>query len=72
MTKIMEDVLGVNPLRQYLVFTRVPETCWGLMGGIAIWDSKTRLWTVNGESASKHPSSGAPGPGLIRTCTPYH
>ncbi len=49
MTKIMEDVLGVNPLRQYLVFTRVPETCWGLMGGIAIWDSKTRLWTVNGE-----------------------
>ena len=20
-----------------------------LMGGIAIWDSKTRLWTVNGE-----------------------
>ena len=49
MTKIMEDVLGVNPLRQYRVFTRVPETCWGLMGGIAIWDSKTRLWTVNGE-----------------------
>lgn len=49
MTKILEDVLKVDPLRQYLVFTRVPETCWGLMGGIAIWDAKTRLWVVNGE-----------------------
>ena len=49
MTKILEGVLGVNPLRQYLVFTRVPETCWGLMGGIAIWDAKTRVWVVNGE-----------------------
>ena len=49
MTKILEGVLGVDPLRQYLVFTRVPETCWGLMGGIATWDAKTRVWVVNGE-----------------------
>ena len=55
MTKIMEDVLGVNPLRQYLVFTRVPAC------GLS-----------TARSASKHPSSGAPEPGLIRTCTPYH
>lgn len=49
MTKILEGVLGVDPLRQYLVFTRVPETCWGLMGGISIWDAKSRAWVVNGE-----------------------
>jgi len=49
MTKIMEDVLGINSLRLYIVFTRVPETCWGLMGGISIWDAKTREWVVNGE-----------------------
>ena len=47
MTKIMEDVLGgMNSL------TGTPRFTFGsvyLMGGIAIWDSKTRLWTVNGE-----------------------
>jgi len=49
MTKIMEQVLGINSLRLYIVFTRVPETCWGLMGGISLWDAKTRMWVVNGE-----------------------
>ena len=49
MTKIMEEAFGINPLRLYITFTRVPETCWGLMGGIAIWDAKTLVWVVNGE-----------------------
>lgn len=49
MTEIMEQELGINPLRLYITFVRIPETCWGLMGGVAIWDFKTRQWMVNGE-----------------------
>ena len=49
LTKIMTDVLRVSPDRMYATFLRIPETCWGLMGGIATWDAKTRVWVVNGE-----------------------
>ncbi|WP_164918894.1 MULTISPECIES: phenylpyruvate tautomerase MIF-related protein [Acutalibacteraceae] len=49
MTKIMQEEFGIDPLRLYITFIHIPETCWGLMGGIAIWDSKSRVWVVNGE-----------------------
>lgn len=49
LTKITTDVLGVSPYRTYITFLRIPETCWGLMGGIATWDAKTRTWVVNDE-----------------------
>lgn len=49
LTQITNDVLGVSPYRTYITFLRIPETCWGLMGGIATWDAKTRVWVVNGE-----------------------
>lgn len=63
MTKIMEDVLGVNPLRQYLVFTRVPETCWGLMAASPSGIPRPACGLSTARSASKHPSSGARGRG---------
>lgn len=50
LTTILADNFGISPHRTYIVFTRVPETCWGLLGGISIWDSKTRSWVVNGDS----------------------
>ena len=49
LTPIMTRVLGVSPYRTYITFLRIPETCWGLMGGIATWQAKTRLWVVNDE-----------------------
>lgn len=49
LTKITADVLGVSPYRTYITFLHIPETCWGLMGGIATWDAKTRTWVVNDE-----------------------
>lgn len=49
LTQLIQEVLGVAPERVYITFLRIPETCWGLMGGIATWDSKTRVWVVNGE-----------------------
>jgi phenylpyruvate tautomerase PptA (4-oxalocrotonate tautomerase family) len=49
LTKITKEVLHVAPKRTYVTFIRIPETCWGLMGGIATWDAKTRVWVVNGE-----------------------
>ena len=49
LTQLIQEVLGVAPERVYITFLRIPETCWGLMGGIATWDSRTRVWVVNGE-----------------------
>lgn len=49
LTPIMTNVLGVSPHRTYVTFQRIPETCWGLMGGIATWQAKTRVWVVNDE-----------------------
>jgi phenylpyruvate tautomerase PptA (4-oxalocrotonate tautomerase family) len=49
LTQITKEVLHVAPERTYVTFIRIPETCWGLMGGIATWDAKTRVWVVNGE-----------------------
>ena len=48
-TKVTEEILGVSGLRTYITFLRIPETCWGLLGGICTWDAATRLWVVNGE-----------------------
>lgn len=49
MTKVTEEVLGVDPERTYMTFIHIPETCWGLLGGICIWDESDRLWKVNGK-----------------------
>ncbi len=49
LTPILRDVLGVSTHRTYFTFIRIPETCWGLMGGIATWQAKTRVWVVNDE-----------------------
>lgn len=49
LTPVLTKTLGVSPYRTYMTFLRVPETCWGLMGGIATWQAKTRLWVVNDE-----------------------
>ena len=49
LTPVLEKTLGVSPYRTYMTFLRIPETCWGLMGGIATWQAKTRLWVVNDE-----------------------
>jgi hypothetical protein len=47
LTPLLTEALGVPPHRAYFTFLRIPETCWGLMGGIAIWQAKTRMWVVN-------------------------
>ncbi|MDR1508681.1 MAG: hypothetical protein LBS53_03510 [Synergistaceae bacterium] len=47
LTPLLEETLGVPSHRVYFTFLRIPETCWGLMGGIATWQAKTRAWVVN-------------------------
>ena len=49
LTPVLEKTLGVSPYRTYMTFLRIAETCWGLMGGIATWQAKTRVWVVNDE-----------------------
>ena len=49
LTKITAEALGASPERTYATFQQIPETCWGLSGGIAVWDAATRVWVVNGE-----------------------
>lgn len=47
LTPLLTEVLGVSSHRTYFTFLSIPETCWGLMGGIATWQAKTRVWVVN-------------------------
>ena len=49
LTPLLADVFGASSHRMYFTFLRIPETCWGLMGGIATWQAKTRAWVVNDE-----------------------
>lgn len=49
LTPVIAEALGVSPERMYFTFLQIPETCWGLMGGIATWQAKTRMWVVNDE-----------------------
>lgn len=49
LTPVITKILGVSPYRTYITFQSIPETCWGLMGGIATWQAKTRRWVVNDE-----------------------
>ncbi|MDK2954815.1 MAG: hypothetical protein PWQ57_311 [Desulfovibrionales bacterium] len=48
-TPLLKETCGVEPDRVYVNFIRIPETCWGLLGGIATWEAARRLWVVNSE-----------------------